>query len=251
MPDKLVKELDRGYGVVVSMDPWEVGHYYGYDAYKAVEDVERDVTLTLSEKVEALGSWVKILSESAGTHVDLKDLPRPLQDALRSVGYRKASIMVTPMNSVSLGGGGGDGQRAFAIAVDLSTGKTSNVIKGSWGGANMFVDRSLDTSKPYNIPENVAIINGSEGGHLWATIYIHPDSMMKMLPGDSGVSERESSILRAATYMSAYKKELFQKLKVTPEEIKSLADRGYLKVNKAGATSLTTKGKNAASSRSM
>jgi len=46
-------------------------------------------------------------------------------------------------------------------------------------------------------------------------------------------------------YKSGYKKELLARNKVTREEIEKLARDGYVKINKAGATSLTAKGKSA------
>lgn len=34
------KELEKGYPVRMKMDPWDVGHLYGYDAHTAVESTE-------------------------------------------------------------------------------------------------------------------------------------------------------------------------------------------------------------------
>ena len=139
------------------------------------------------------------------------------------------------------------GRRAFTLAVNLRTGQVSQVAMGSWGGPNQFVQRPVDDlDSKIKIPPDNAVIKGSEGhGPTWAMIYVHPETLTPLLPGDGDLSEREKDILGMMRYKSFYKKELFQRNRVTKEEVKKLADGGYIKVNKAGSTSLTTKGKNA------
>jgi Mn-dependent DtxR family transcriptional regulator len=67
------------------------------------------------------------------------------------------------------------------------------------------------------------------------------------LPSETDVTDREATILGYFnSYTSAGRKEEFSRMNVKPSEIESLAKRGYVKVNKRGATSITTKGKNAA-----
>lgn len=38
MPRRKRKALDDGYHVTILMDPWDVGHYYGYDAHTVAEN---------------------------------------------------------------------------------------------------------------------------------------------------------------------------------------------------------------------
>ena len=38
MPRRQRRALDAGWDVTILMDPWEVGHYYGYDAHAVAEN---------------------------------------------------------------------------------------------------------------------------------------------------------------------------------------------------------------------
>lgn len=189
------------------------------------------------------------LVEASGnsTVVATKELPASLQQALKKVGFRRKDIRVCPATSTSVRSSAGDGSRGFTMAVNMATGQMSDVSVGSWGGQNPFKKEPIDwMDKPVNIPTNGAIINGTTGGHgTFATIYIHPDSLAPLLPGETDITEREKKILSYAGYKSAYKKEKFLRNNVTKGEILSLVARGYMKMNKAGSTSLTPKGKNA------
>ena len=187
------------------------------------------------------------LAEMKEVHVEVKELPQTLQSALRQVGYRKADIRVVPATEVHTGSAGMSGRRAFTMAVNIATGQTSQVAQGSWGGPNPFERKPADDlDNKVKIPQNSAIIKGSEGsGPTWATIYVNPSTLAPMLPGDTGLGEREKDILGMMRYKSFYKKELLAKNRVTREEIEKLAKGGYVKINKAGATSLTAKGKSA------
>lgn len=95
----------------------------------------------------------------------VSDLPECLIDALKSVGYGKRDIEILPRDETSISYGGGSGRRGFAILVNLSTGKYETHF-GSWGGANAFnPENQVDlNTQSYPIPENGAVILGSEGG---------------------------------------------------------------------------------------
>lgn len=188
------------------------------------------------------------LLEYRGTFVDVKELPAPLLKAVKAVGYKKRNIEVIPLASVNVSSAGGAGQRAFAMAVNLQTGKQSELLKGSWGGPSPYSSSPMDDLRaaPYKIPNNGAVIKGSEGGgSTWAQIYIHPDNMAALLPGDVDLTDREKTILAVLGLVSSYRKQELARGRVTKEELRKLRDEGYIKVNKAGAIQLTTKGKNA------
>src|SRR5260370_523739 len=53
------------------------------------------------------------------------------------VRYNKRDISVSPRETDSIGCGGGDGYKGFAILCDLESGDC-HILWGSWGGANMF-----------------------------------------------------------------------------------------------------------------
>jgi hypothetical protein len=197
-----------------------------------------------------LGRTVQNLIEMNRGHVVVvKELPQSLQTVLKKVGYRRKDISVIPQETVSLSSGGGAGRRSFAAIVDVSTGK-HEITYGSWGGPNMFVRNAVDSdTAPKKLPRNGAAIVGSEGGGhpVWATIYVHPEMISGMLPTEADVTDRESKILGYfRSYTSSARKEQFSRMGIKPAEIDSLVKRGYVKKNKAGATSITTKGKNAA-----
>jgi len=187
------------------------------------------------------------LVEYGGTHVDVKELPPALQKALREIGYKKRDVEVVGATEVQMGHAGGSGRRGISASVNLVTGQMSQVAMGSWGGPNPFERKPMDDLDAVTrVPPDGAIIKGSEGGHgTWVTIYVHPDSLIKMLPGKADISERETYILAMLVYKSQYKKELLRSNKVTQDELEKLARGGYVKINKAGAISLTPKGKNA------
>lgn len=181
-------------------------------------------------------------------YMQVKDLPDALKNALASVGYSRADIDIKVSETGSLLSSGGDGRRGFAILVNMSTNEYKTHW-GSWGGSNMFSpDNQVDNNdQSYPIPENGAVINGSTGEKVYATITISPANAAKLLPTTGIVSDREADILKIfKSYTSKYRKEYLTRHNVTEDEIKSLASRGYLKVNKVGIQ-ITTEGKNLAS----
>lgn len=186
------------------------------------------------------------------TVVELKELPQTLRKSLAKLGYRRRDIRVAPATEIDMHVVGGSGSRGIAMVVNVDTGKVSDVVKGSWGGANPFDKKPLDAETKVRIPSNGAVIKGTEGGHgMFLTIYVHPSQLVSMLPGEVNLTTREQDILGMARFKSGYKKEMFHKHRVTKEELVSLANRGYMKINKAGATSLTAKGKNAGTKKSF
>lgn len=105
-----------------------------------------------------------------------------------------------------------------------------------------------ESSKVHKVPKGHVIISYSSalfrGRKLQSlTIYVLPSELGQIISSDS-VNERDHNILKWAQ-MRSRKKEEFSWNNVTNDEINSLVSRGYMKKNRAGATSLTPKGKNA------
>jgi hypothetical protein len=180
----------------------------------------------------------------------VKDLPPAVQAALESVSYGSKDIKVKAAESVHLGdAGAGNGRKAFVVLVNLDNG-THQTIMGSWGGQNMFDKTNpVDNDRGVHaLPGNGLAITGSIGtGPTWATIHIPASMTARILPTGSGieVTDDEKNVLACYLgYTSAYRKELFARKGVKAEVFDGLVARGLIKRNKAGATSITTDGKN-------
>lgn len=187
-------------------------------------------------------------------HVAVKDLSAPLQDALKAHGYGRQDIRVEPGATIDVTVAGGAGQRGFVTVVNLDTGRR-HTEQGSWGGANMFGHNDVDTGGVIEIPRNGAVIKGTRGGGVpvWAYITAHPDVVPRLLP--SGETEELSDLEQHALYCfacikgGAYRSEELARRRVPASVVDGLVERGYLKRNRAGATAITTKGKNAPRAR--
>lgn len=181
------------------------------------------------------------------TFVAVKSLPETIKDALRSVGFAKADVAVVASQSVTLASSYGQGFRAYAVGLDIVTG-TKRTIYGSWGGANPF-ERSIPDAQPtLDIPVNGAVITGQEGGGrpVSATIHVAPGTVAPWLNPPSDVTDRDRSILAIfGGIKPGYRAEYLGRANVTDAEVDSLVSRGFLSRNKAGATAITTAGKNA------
>jgi hypothetical protein len=185
-------------------------------------------------------------------YVAVRDLPTAVQSALESVRYGSADIRVVAAEKVYLGdAGAGDGVRAFTVLVDLDKG-AHHTIMGSWGGQNMF-DRTnpVDNDRnEYALPGNGAAITGSLGGGrpTYATLHIPASMTARILPTASETLPQDELDFLACYkgYTSAYRKELFARRPESGAVIDRLVDKGLVKRNKAGATQITTAGKNAA-----
>jgi hypothetical protein len=178
-------------------------------------------------------------------YIATNQLPESIQTALKSVSYNKKDIQVLIKEQESLFCCGGDGIRGFAVLVNLSTNE-NKVMYGSWGGANPFnPTNQVDLNdKLYTIPENGAVIKGYEGHGTSATVILSPKNIVNnLLTEDSSLSKDEKMVLGYFKYKSSYRKSLLESKK---ELVNKLVDAGYISKNKAGAMSLTLKGKNAA-----
>ena len=182
------------------------------------------------------------------THIKTKELPEVLQSALRAIGYHRPDIAVEGTEKVSLFDAGGEGRRGFSVLLDLTTGD-SRKVQGSWGGANMFNPSNvvdLD-DREHTLPPNGAVIQGSEGYKgVYASIYLHPSNIAKVLPPKTEISDKDRSILYAYGCLKSgtYRQEELSRIGASQADIDSLVTRGLLKKAINGATSITTEGKN-------
>ena len=200
---------------------------------------------------------IRSASKSArGVYVTVRDLPDSVQRVLRQVKYGRKDIAVAPARTYQMSGASGDGYKAFTAAVNLETGQYK-IEWGSWGGANMFNPRNpvdLDTT-PRPIRPNMAVVSGTIGGGrpTWAHIDVHPDNVQKLLGSgdDVEVSLKEKAVLNIiGGIKSSYRKDEFWrkdlgKYSLDNPLIESLLAKGMIKANRAGALSITLKGKNA------
>lgn len=182
-------------------------------------------------------------------------LPPSLQSALRSVGFHGHDIGVFARETFYAQDMGGEGRRAFLCIVDMENGDRELTF-GSWGGPGIGSTGNIvdNDSTPRPLPPNVAVIQGSEGGNrpTFATISVHPSTLAPLLPAPSSVSEEDKRALKAINgHISSYRKTAWSEADLpgsySPENslVVSLAVRGFLKITKAGAISVTTEGKNA------
>jgi hypothetical protein len=182
-------------------------------------------------------------------YVQVKDLPAPVVVALKSVDYGRADIEVRPATSVVLSDSGTTGRKAFAVLVSLTTGQ-HQTIWGSWGGPNMFVANPVDSdTRSYPLPSDGVALTGSIGPHgTFATLHIPATMVDRMLPSagpELTTEERDALYCHKAIKGGAYRRDELSRRKVSAATVDAMVDRGFLKRNKAAATSITTDGKNA------
>ena len=184
-------------------------------------------------------------------YVETKTLPDSVQAALRAAGYHRADIEVEVKAELYARGAYGTGYRAYFALVNLATGETQ-VELGAWGGANPFSALPLDRPEPQRLTlvPGFAVLTGSVGHKALLDLVLHPDNAARWLPAPAEITPRDKWILGCfAGLTSAGRKNEFERRgKHAPQEaeIAGLVSRGYLSRNKAGATAITTKGRNAA-----
>ena len=190
------------------------------------------------------------LAKISSVFSKVKELPESLLKALREVNYNKGDIQLEPAESISPSGVSSEGKRCFFMLVSLDTGEYK-ITYGSWGGPglgsrNNMVDLD-ETSHP--LTPGIAAIKGSVGyPATYATIYLHPDNITKLLTTvDERLSPRDRWLLYTFDGLtSAGRKDEWQYNNDVPSEddLNRLSDLGYLKRSKNGATKITTEGKN-------
>lgn len=186
-------------------------------------------------------------------YVEVTRLPESVQAALKSVDYGRKDIEVRASERVSLGSSSGDGFRAFVALVNLTTGQ-STAMYGSWGGANMFNrSNAVDNDfREYPLPGDGVAVTGMTGGGkpTHAVLNVPATMLARMLPSAEGqnLSEAELDALYCHNSIrgGTYRKEALQRLRISSTVVDGLVERGLLSRNKAGATQITTQGKNLA-----
>jgi hypothetical protein len=180
-----------------------------------------------------------------------KTLPESVLKLLKEVGFNKKDIVVKAVETVCLMQAGGDGRRSFVGFAMLDGSREPHVYYGSWGGANPFEERApdLDNSHHNMILGSATLLGYEGGGHpTHATLYVHPDNIVPLLPAKTELSDRLCGILGQWTsYTSAGRKDEWNRSpesKPTDDELELLIAKGLLKRNSAGAVSITTEGKN-------
>lgn len=189
-------------------------------------------------------------------HIEVKELTPAVRRALDSVGYGARDIRVEPAESVEAHVAGGAGMRGFVLVLNLDTGQ-STTVGGAWGGAAIAAPHSpVDLGdERIAIPPNGAVVKGTRGyPRTFATIYAHPDAFGRMLPSGEPADELTDADQQALYCFRAikggeYRREEMARRNVTDATVDSLVARGYLKRNRAGATQITTAGKNASTLR--
>jgi hypothetical protein len=195
---------------------------------------------------------VQTKESAMSTHVEVRQLSPALVSALKSIGYGRADIQVIPATSVEIGDAGSQGRRSFTVGLNLVTGERVR-SNGSWGGQNMFARNPTDDGERVDVPADGVIIKGSSGyGGTFATLYAHPDAVGAfLLPSGEPARDELTAEDQHALYCfacikgGAYRVDELRRRNVSDSAVDSLVERGYLKRNKAGATQITTQGKNA------
>jgi hypothetical protein len=184
------------------------------------------------------------------SYANVADLPDAVRRALDSVGYGRKDIEVRASATVNLSSSGFAGARGFAILVDLSTGQHVTTW-GSWGGPNMFdTDNPVDNDNhAYALPANGCAITGDSGGGkpTYAVIHVPASMVDRMLPsaGVELTASEKTALTAYKSLKSAYRAAALERKGIGTDVVDSLVARGLLSRNKAGATTITTDGKNA------
>lgn len=185
--------------------------------------------------------------KSATINIARTALPAPIRAALESAGFHRADVEVESALSVGSYVPAGDGQRGILIILDGQGG--SKVFRGSWGGSNMFTASMVnDGGTDIDVPEGGAVCKVTFGGkgRTFAWVTVHPVTFASIAPVMPDVTPRQRKLLAVfGGLKSSARKEALRRLNATDAEIDGLVAAGFLKRNRAGATRITTAGRNA------
>ena len=184
-----------------------------------------------------------------GFYAPLKNLPDWLVKVLHTEArYKKKDIQIVPTSKVDVGIPAFEGNRSFAIAVNLATGRYETA-RGSYSGMD---NTPVDRGGVIQVPSNGAIISGEYGGRgAFARIYINPDNVSALIEeqGSEDLSEEEKyAISYIKTLNSRGRKDAFARRGLGPygatnPHVQALAQKGLVKIS-GRAVKITTKGKN-------
>jgi hypothetical protein len=188
-------------------------------------------------------------------YVNTRELPACVRSVLERYSFRRDSIEVRASETFSAAHFTvWEGNRSFTAIVALDgSGETVESV-GSWGGANPFETRQVDVDdRKRELPPGYVVIQGESGGRgAFATLIAHPSTFAPLLgSGDRPElsADEKTALLVIKGYTSAGRKEFFER-KGWPYEkresvLNALASKGLVERNKAGATKITTSGRNA------
>jgi hypothetical protein len=186
-------------------------------------------------------------------YVQINQLPTVIVQALKSVEINKNDIKLQVSETVKIMQAGGAGRRGFATIINLQTGEFKTTL-GSWGGANMFNPGNLvdlDDSS-HSLEMNVCALTGYVGES--ATLHVFPNNLQAFISTNNvELTPAQEYVLAVYSgFTSAYRKELISRKKLNFLQVaKELEEKKLLKVNKAGAASITTEGKNVVESMKL
>jgi hypothetical protein len=185
-------------------------------------------------------------------YIDVRECPPHVRAALEAIGYGARDIELVAAESFSPYSEAGKGSRGVCVIVNLATGEREQ-LRGSWGGSNPFARTLVDDSQELvPMPANAAVIKGQTGyPRTFARILVHPDALPRLLPAaeqDRDAltdAEQQAIYCFAAIKGGAYRRDELARRNVSAATVDDLVARGYLKRARNGATSITTRGKNA------
>jgi hypothetical protein len=182
-------------------------------------------------------------------HVKLSDLNPLVRNRCKQLGHNRDSIQVHPAEEVSTEYQGNAGSRGVFCLINTRTG-IEETEYGSWGGSNAFVERNVDQGKAVVLLGDLVALKGSTGHFNLLHLYVPPEVYETMKqPEAVPLTRAEQVVLYAHKSLKGghYRIEHYQRNQIDHKSaIESLVGRGMLKQNKAGATSITPDGRNAA-----
>ena len=215
--------------------------------------------------------------------VSLNKLPGPIGAALHVAGASPKRDLDIQAKERAYACTGGKGTRAWLVVLPrLDSPEGIKRYTGEFGGPTPFTKCALDdyARDGIDVPEDGAILTGVG---TYSVCYVRPTTLAKLLAPehpatmvavDAVLSENPNASLLANEALSsiekhgvsnairytlfpfkglkpAYRKEALRELAIktdnaagTPELVQRCIELGYLSVNRAGATSITTEGKN-------
>jgi hypothetical protein len=187
-------------------------------------------------------------------YIPVKDLPDCVKNQIKSLGHKRSDINCHRVESVSPQYIANDGSRGVFSLVNILTGEKQTTY-GSWGGPNMFVNPVVDACESdLVIPNNWVALKGSSGNLNLLTLYANEVTLTPLLPEETEpLPVKEHIVLWAHRSLKGgkYRMDYYREHKMTASQIEltiaSLVGKGLLKVNKNGASTITTNGRNAAS----
>jgi hypothetical protein len=188
-------------------------------------------------------------------YVNTRDLPACVRSVLERNGFRRDSIEVKASETFTVARFTVyEGNRSFTAIVALDGSNETVESQGSWGGANPFETRQVDVDdRKRDLPPGYVVVQGESGGRgAFATLIAHPSTFAPLLGAGDTVeltADEKAALLVIRSYTSAGRKEFFERHRWTTDRrenvLNALASKGFVERNKAGATKITTAGRNA------